>query len=69
MWLAVAATDVRYDFYRKVGGVMRRHGEWAAAYDAYRKANLYAPPGHDRREKEEEMRRMVEIEGERREDR
>ena len=60
MWVAIASSEVRFDYYRKVGGVMRRHGEWAEAYDAYRKANLYAPPGEDRREREEEMRRMME---------
>lgn len=62
MWLAVASSDVRFDYYRKVGGVMRRHQQWEEALEAYEKANLYAPEGEDRREKEAEVRRMVELE-------
>ena len=62
MWIAIASSDVRFDYYRKVGGVMRRHGEYAEAYEAYRKANLYAPPGEDRRDREEEMRTLMEAE-------
>ena len=40
-WLAVAQSDVRFDFYRFVGGEYRRHQEPALALDAYEKANRY----------------------------
>ncbi len=49
MWMAIASTDVRYDFYRFVGGDARRRGDVAAALEAYTKADRYAPEGKSRR--------------------
>lgn len=40
-WTAVAQSDVRFDFYRFVGGEYRRHQEPALALEAYEKANRY----------------------------
>ena len=41
MWLSIAETDVRYDYYRFVGGDHKRRGELAEALEAYSKANRY----------------------------
>ncbi len=41
MTLAIVHSDVRFDFYRFVGGEYRRHGEIARALRAYEKANAY----------------------------
>ena len=41
MGVAVTETDVRYDYYRFVGGDHRRRGEVEEALDAYVKANMY----------------------------
>jgi hypothetical protein len=59
MWVSVATSEVRFDYYRFIGGDARRRGEYEAALEAYVKANRYAPEGKDRKEKEEEMRRVL----------
>jgi len=42
MWVSITMlNDVRYDYYRFVGGDHRRRGELAEALDAYEKANAY----------------------------
>lgn len=64
-FLVVWQSDVRFDFWRNVGGDHRRRGEVATAYEAYVKANCYAPPGQDRRRQEREMRERLEAEGRR----
>lgn len=43
MWLSIASSSVRYDYYRFVGGDMRRRGELERSLEAYEKANRYAP--------------------------
>ncbi|MFZ5476659.1 MAG: HTTM domain-containing protein [Myxococcota bacterium] len=48
LWSAVALTDVRFDFYRYLGGDLARRGEVEAAIEAYEAASRYAPPGRDR---------------------
>ncbi len=63
LYVSVTATDVRWDYYRNVGGDHRRRGEIAEAYVAYVKANRYAPEGQDRRAREEEMRARLEAMG------
>lgn len=57
-------SDVRYDFYRNVGGDHRRRGELLTAYQAYLKANLYAPEGQGRQRQAEELRQELERRGE-----
>jgi hypothetical protein len=59
MWAAIASTDVRFDYYRRVGGDMRRRGELEEALDAYIKANRYAPEDDDRKDKERELRQRL----------
>lgn len=60
----VLGSDVRWDFYRKMGGFLRRSGDHAAAYVAYVKANRYSPPDDDRQEKVDELREILERRGE-----
>lgn len=60
---AISLSEVRWDYYRNVGGDHRRRGEPLAAYVAYVKANRYAPEGEDRRRQENEMRAALEAEG------
>jgi hypothetical protein len=65
--IVVRQTDQRYDYWRFAGGDFRRRGEWAAALDAYTRANRYAPTPEDARtERVEELRERVEREGPRR---
>lgn len=59
LFASMALSDVRYDFYRKMGGDHRRRGELLTAYHAYVKANRYAPEGQNRAEREEELRRTL----------
>ena len=54
---------MRWDYWRNVGGDHRRRGEIEEAYVAYVKANRYAPEGEDRREAEEQTRRILEQRG------
>lgn len=44
LMFAVYQSEVRFDYYRLVGGDHRRRGELEAALAAYEKANRYAPP-------------------------
>lgn len=60
---SIALSDVRWDFYRNVGGDHRRRGEYVTAYIAYVKANRYAPEDDDRHEKEAELRDLLERRG------
>jgi hypothetical protein len=48
MLVAISVSDVRYDFYRRLGSQNRRQENWVAAYDAYKQANRYAPEGESR---------------------
>ena len=62
--VSVMLSDVRWDFYRNIGGDHRRRGEVREAYEAYVKANRYAPEGQDRQAQEDEMRGLLEGRGE-----
>jgi hypothetical protein len=60
MWLSIGATEVRYDFYRFMGGDARRRGEIEVAIESYEKAARYAPHGkwtRKRQERLDELRR------------
>ncbi len=59
-WASIAGSDARFDYYRTAAGAHRRLGRWEAALEAYVKANRYAPPGEDRKDREAEARRQVE---------
>ncbi|MFW5920631.1 MAG: HTTM domain-containing protein [Polyangiales bacterium] len=51
MWASIASSTVRFDYYRLVGGDMRRRGNLEESLGAYVKANEYAPrdPAQDAR--------------------
>ncbi len=49
MWIAVNVSSVRFDYYRFLGGDLRRREQPEAALDAYLKAERYAPPGESRK--------------------
>lgn len=53
--LVIWQSDVRFDFWRNVGGDHRRRDELVTAYEAYVKANCYAPEGV-RRDQEDSLR-------------
>lgn len=61
--ICVHTSDMRWDYWRNVGGDHRRRGEIEEAYVAYVKANRYAPPDDDRRDEEAEMRQILEQRG------
>lgn len=61
--VSVGASEVRWDYWRNVGGDHRRRGEVEEAYVAYVKANRYAPEGEDRLERQQEMREILERRG------
>jgi len=59
MWLAIALSPVRWDFYRFLGGDLKRRGETAAALAAYEHAEQYAPAGVSRRARIIELRKQL----------
>jgi hypothetical protein len=59
MWLAIAVSPVRWDFYRYLGGDLNRRGEPEAALEAYLKGERYAPPGESRMKQIKELRRKL----------
>jgi len=61
--ISVASSEMRWDYWRNVGGDHRRRGEVEEAYVAYVKANRYAPEGEDRDEQQQEMREILERRG------
>lgn len=59
MWFSVTHSAVRFDYYRFLGGDLRRRGDLEGALDAYIRANRYAPDGEHRKEKEAQLRRAL----------
>jgi hypothetical protein len=59
MWLAIANSETRWDFYRFLGGDLKRRGEPEAALEAYERGERYAPKGESRRDQIEELRRRL----------
>jgi hypothetical protein len=59
MWVIIAASPVRWDFYRFLGGDLKRRNELAAALAAYEHGERYAPPGESRAKKIAELRREL----------
>lgn len=49
MWIAVNVSEVRFDYYRYLGGDLRRRQQPEAALEAYLSAERYAPPGQSRK--------------------
>jgi hypothetical protein len=59
MWTAIANSGVRWDFYRYLGGDLRRRAQPEAALRAYEKGERYAPPGQSRQDKIDELKRQL----------
>jgi hypothetical protein len=59
MWAAIAASPVRWDFYRYLGGDLSRRGEPEAALEAYLTGERYAPPGETRSKQIAQLRRKL----------
>lgn len=59
MLSAIAVTEVRWDYYRYLGGDLQRRGESRAALDAYLKGERYAPKGSSRRNKIRQLQREL----------
>lgn len=59
LFLTVETSNVRYDYYRFVGGDALRRGELQAAQEAYGLANTYAPDGESRFKKVLDIRRRT----------
>jgi hypothetical protein len=59
MWGAIANTDVRWDYYRFLGGDLQRRGELQNALDAYVRGERYAPKGSSRRQSIDNLRRQL----------
>jgi hypothetical protein len=59
MWIAIAASPVRWDYYRFRGGDLEKRGELEAALEAYEHGERYAPAGETRMPKIEVLRRKL----------
>jgi len=59
MWIAVNVSDVRFDYYRYLGGDLRRREQPAAALEAYIKAERYAPPGKSRKKDIQQLKSQL----------
>jgi hypothetical protein len=59
MWAAIAISEVRWDYYRYLGGDLQRRGENRAALHAYLVGEHYAPKGRSRRNRIRELQRQL----------
>lgn len=59
MWIAIAASPVRWDFYRYLGGDLSRRGELEAALEVYTRGERYAPPGQSRKSRIADLERKL----------
>jgi hypothetical protein len=59
MWGAIAFSDMRWDFYRYLGGDLSRRGQDEAALEAYVKGERYAPKGESRQDKIDKLRQRL----------
>jgi hypothetical protein len=59
MWGAIAISEVRWDYYRYLGGDLQRRGETRAAIQAYLAGERYAPKGRSRRNRIRELQRQL----------
>jgi len=59
MWAAIAVTEVRWDYYRYLGGDLQRRGESREALTAYLKGERYAPKGSSRKSKIRQLQREL----------
>jgi len=59
MWIAIAASPVRWDYYRFRAGDLDKRGELEAALEVYEHGERYAPAGESRKPKIEQLRRKL----------
>jgi hypothetical protein len=59
MWLAISSSNVRWDYYRYLGGDLLRRNELEAALRVYETGERYAPPGESRASQMEALRRQL----------
>jgi hypothetical protein len=59
MWTAISVTQVRWEYYRYLGGDLQRRGESRAALSAYLKGERYAPKGSSRKNKIRQLQREL----------
>ncbi|HKU37785.1 MAG TPA: HTTM domain-containing protein [Polyangiales bacterium] len=59
MWLAIANSETRWDFYRFLGGDLKRRGEPEAALEAYERGERYAPKGESRKDQIDALRKQL----------
>jgi hypothetical protein len=59
MWLSIATSEARFDFYRFLGGDLRRRGDPSGALEAYERGERYAPKGRSRKDQIEQLRREL----------
>jgi hypothetical protein len=59
LWLAIALSPVRWDYYRYLGGDLMRRGEPGAALGIYLMGERFAPPGESRQDKIDELKRQL----------
>jgi hypothetical protein len=59
MWVTMATSQARFDFYRFLGGDLKRRGEPAAALEAYERGERYAPKGQSRQDQIDSLRKEL----------
>ncbi len=59
MWASMAASEARWDYYRFLGGDLKRRGEPAAALEAYERGERYAPKGQTRKNEISALRKQL----------
>jgi hypothetical protein len=57
--LALSATEIRFDYYRRAAGELRHMGELQQSLELYRKAQRHAPPGRSRQQVIRELERKL----------
>jgi hypothetical protein len=59
LWLAIALSPVRWDYYRYLGGDLMRRGDPRDALQIYLTGERFAPPGESRQDKIDELKRQL----------
>jgi hypothetical protein len=59
MWVSIANSEARWDFYRFLGGDLKRRGEPEAALEAYERGERFAPKGESRKDQIEALRKQL----------
>ena len=59
MLATIASSEVRWDYYRYLGGDLARRGESEAALSVYLKGERYAPKGQSRLKKIRKLQQQL----------